>query len=366
MNEQRIRDILSGRRGGGGAALLRCGLWLASGPYAAAMRVRRWAYRRGVLPSHRAEVPVICVGNLTTGGTGKTPMAVWVVERLKQAGRRPAVLTRGYRADAAAGGSDEAALLRRLTGVEVVVDGDRVAGAAKAVASGADVLVMDDGYQHRRLRRDVDIVLIDAAEPFGYGHCLPRGLLREPPAALADADAVVITHSNEVSPERLGPLRRHIAELAPRASVHAAAHRPTFLIDDRGAERPLDALAGRTVLAFCGLGAPGHFFAAVRSLGAEVVAERALADHAAYTRELLADLAAEAEAAGAEAMVTTQKDYVKIAAAGAAGAAGRVWQLAVTMELVEGAEQLGRKLAAVCAEAEATRRGLRPPPDAEC
>ncbi|RLG28969.1 tetraacyldisaccharide 4'-kinase, partial [Methanosarcinales archaeon] len=178
MDTEQVRDIMSGRRRGVGAAALRAAAAVASCPYAAAMRLRRWAYRKGVLSSRSARAGVICVGNITTGGTGKTPMVAWVVDRLAQAGKTPAILTRGYRS--AEGGSDEAALLKRLTGAAVVVNPDRAAGAKQALAGGADVLVMDDGFQHLRLRRDLDVVLIDATNPFGFGRCLPRGMLREP------------------------------------------------------------------------------------------------------------------------------------------------------------------------------------------
>ncbi|MCY2924491.1 MAG: tetraacyldisaccharide 4'-kinase, partial [Planctomycetota bacterium] len=129
-------------------------------PYAGAVRLRRWAYRKGLLHSHKAGVPVVCVGNLTAGGTGKTPMVAWVVKHLREQGRRPAILTRGYKAHR--GISDEAELLKAVTGADVVVQADRVAGAAGAIAAGADVCVMDDGYQHLRLRRDFSIVLLDA------------------------------------------------------------------------------------------------------------------------------------------------------------------------------------------------------------
>ncbi len=346
MDERKAREILSGERRGVLWSGVRAGLWAASKPYCGAMRLRRWAYRRGILPSHAAGLPVICVGNLTTGGTGKTPMVAWVVERLKEAGRAPAILTRGYKAvidevRAGAGGSDEARLLEHLTAVPVVADGDRVAGAARAIAGGADVLVMDDGYQHLRLRRDLDIVLIDAAEPFGFGHCLPRGLLREPPGALADADAVVITHADEVPPETLQQLGERLRQLAGRASHHVAVHKPTALIDETGSPRPLDGLTGRRVYAFCGLAAPDHFFTALGRLGARLTGRRPLADHVAYTPRILAELAEEADRAEASVLVTTQKDHVKLA--GLALPRG-VWQLAVAIEVTQGADELTERI----------------------
>ena len=344
MDARKAVDILSGRRGGAGAALLRGVLRAASWPYAGAMRLRRWAYRRGLLKSRAASVPVICVGNLTTGGTGKTPMVVWVVERLKEAGRRPAVLTRGYGAAPAEGArvvgeaaADEPALLERLTGAAVIVSADRVAGAEKAVAGGADVLVMDDGYQHRRLRRDLDIVLIDAVEPLGFGYCLPRGLLREPASALADAGAVVLTHADEVSGEALSALAERLRALAAGAAFCTAVHASAGLIDGDGRDRPVSDLVGRRVFAFCGLAAPEHFFAALSGLGAVPAGRRALADHVVYTPQRLAELAAEADAADAEILLTTQKDHVKLAGM---DVPRPIWQLAVRMEVTGGADAL--------------------------
>ncbi len=385
MDEQVIRDIMSGRRRGAGAALLRAALSAASAPYAAAMRLRRAAYSLGWVKSHAASpfcvtqvqptsqaspecqaprknasthqvkqqgpstpretIPVICVGNITTGGTGKTPMVAHVVELLKGMGRRPGILTRGYKA--VAGQSDEAELLRRLCGPEVpvIVNSDRVTGAAAAVAAGADVLVMDDGFQHLRLRRDLNIVLIDAAEPFGYGHCLPRGMLREPPEALRDAHALVITRSDAPEPEELDALRRRLAKLAPRASIHLAAHVPTAVGDIStnagGASADPATLAGKRVFAFCGLANPESFFASLEKLGAIAVGRRALADHAAYDAALLAELNSAAVAAGAEALVTTQKDGVKLSHS---AFSLPCLELAVRMGIVEGAEELAERI----------------------
>jgi len=341
MDEQSIKDILSGRCRGLAPALLRAALWVASRPYSLAVRLRRWMYRRGLRKRHRVGAPVICVGNLTTGGTGKTPMAAWAVNALKAAGRTPAVLTRGYKA--VAGKSDEAQLLAGLCDVPVIVNADRLAGAQEAIAGGADVLVMDDGFGHLRLRRDLDIVLIDATNPFGYGHCLPRGLLREPTSALRDADAVVITHADAADEESLASLSQRIGRLAPSASLHIAAHRPVRIIDDNGGELGVEALAGRKVFAFCGIGNPGYFFAMLAGLYARPVRTWALPDHAAYTPERIASLRNQVEQCQADLLVTTQKDFVKLAGL---TLPRPVWQLVVDMRITRGADELLRKVLA--------------------
>lgn len=335
---------MSGRRCGAVASCLRGATWLASKPYGLVMRVRRWGYRRGVLGSHDSPVPVISVGNITAGGTGKTPMVAWIVRHLSESGCKPAIVTRGYRAEKAdpdaAPKSDEAELLAELTGAAVIVEPDRVAGARRAADGGADVVVLDDGFQHRRLRRQLDIVLIDAVEPLGFGHCLPRGLLREPSAALAEADAIVITHADEVSPERLAELRGRLTALCgPGVVMAEAAHKPVAAIDQAGLSHPPTDLAGRKVFAFCGLGSPEHFFASLAGLGADVVGTAELADHAAYCDEDMAGLAEAASRCGAEIMVTTQKDHVRLEGI-ARGEGTRIWQLAIEIDVTSGRDEL--------------------------
>jgi tetraacyldisaccharide 4'-kinase len=257
-------------------------------------------------------------------------MVAWIVQQLQEAGLSPAILTRGYKA--VDGRSDEAELLRELTGVNVVVNPDRVAGATTAIAGGANVLVMDDGFQHQRLRRDLNIVLVDATLPWGYGCCLPRGLLREPKSALKDAHVVVITRADEVPPERLSDLREEVARYAPGASLHEARHRPVGIIDEQGRSRSLSELAGRMACAFCGLGNPQPFFATLEQLHVRLVSRTALNDHAAYDRPLTTTVCGECGMEGCEAqlLLTTQKDYVKIRQA---ESRRPVWQLQMQLEL---------------------------------
>lgn len=324
--------------------MLRGAMRLASWGYCPAVRLRRWAYRHRLLPARSASVPVICVGNITTGGTGKTPMTAWVVRQLREAGLRPAILTRGYKSTD--GGSDEAELLRHLTSAAVVVEPDRVAGAARAAGAGANVLVMDDGYQHRRLRRDLDIVLVSATNPFGFGYCLPRGLLREPPRALRDADAVVVTHAEGAAEQDLAALIRRIERLAPRASLHVAAHRPLFAIDEQGNRRPLSDLQGRMACAFCGLADPDSFFVMLSNLGVRLVSRHPLDDHFRYDAESVERLCLscqERSGCRANLHVTTQKDYVKLQGVPAGRA---VWQLVIGMEVISGRDTLVEKILA--------------------
>ncbi len=336
MDQVKARDILSGRRGGAAAVAFRALTWAASKPYGWLMRLRRWGYRAGLLPVRSARAPVICVGNVTTGGTGKTPMVAWIVERLKDHGRRPAILLRGYKATA--GRSDEAELLRQTAGVAVIVNADRVAAAEAACADGADVLVMDDGFQHLRLGRDLDVVLIDATNPFGFGHCLPRGLLREPLSALRSAHALVITRSDQVEPEALADLRLRLARAAPNAAVCTAVHELIGIIDPSGRRLPVSELAGTDVCAFCGIANPGGFFATLERAGARVLAKLTFDDHVAYDKAVLGRIARAVGDVAADVLATTAKDRVKIA--DPSGFTVPLWTVEVRMRVVEGQQQL--------------------------
>ncbi len=335
MDPQTIHDIMSSRRRGALDTIARAGLSVAACPYASVMKLRRWAYGKSLLKSTAVDVPVICVGNITTGGTGKTPMVAWLVEHLKARGLTPAILTRGYKA--VGGISDEANLLSKLTGVNVVVNPDRIAGARLAIDEGADVLVMDDGFQHRRLQRDMDIVLVDATNPFGFGHCLPRGLLREPLSALADASAIVITRADRVDAQAIEAIEKRIARFAPQAVICRAAHKAESFIDSDGRAHSLDALAGEDVFAFCGIANPKPFFAGLVDLGVNLVGEVSLADHVQYTAELIGRLDSQARSSGAGAIVTTQKDATKLDA-------GKfelpIWTLSVRMQVTDRADEL--------------------------
>ncbi len=337
MDHQWAMDIISGRRQGVAATLLRTALLGASWPYGLAMRLRRRAYGWGVLGARRAELPVISIGNLTTGGTGKTPMVALIANELAAAGAKVAIVMRGYKA--VNGRSDEAQLLGELCGpaVQVIVNPDRVAGAKQAVQGGATVIVLDDGFQHQRLRRDMDIVLVDATNPFGYGHCLPRGLMREPPGALRAADAIVITRSDAIAPAELDALKTRLSALAPRATLHTATHRPSHVVDESGNTLSTDSVAGLKVYAFCGIGNPDAFFETLQDLGVRLAGWQDMGDHCDYTLNVLDTLLTGARHANAVRLLTTQKDYVKLAGT---KLSMPLWHLVVQLDLLDGRDQL--------------------------
>jgi tetraacyldisaccharide 4'-kinase len=310
----RFRRLVDGRTGGPAATLARAGLAALALPYGLGVFARNAGYDRGLLPVRKVDVPVISVGNLTLGGTGKTPLVAWVVGRLLAAGRRPAIASRGYGA-AAGDTSDEAAELGIvLPGVPHFAHRDRVRAATAALAAGADVIVLDDGFQHRRLHRDLDIVAIDATDPFGSGHLFPRGLLRESPRGLRRAEVVILTRSTAVDDTRRAAIRDTVTTARggqPRVWAESV-HAPRALRSWSGTTRPLDELRGRRILAFAAIGNPTAFRQTLEAAGADVTSLVAFPDHHAYGIGDLERLAVRASAERADLAVTTLKDLVKI------------------------------------------------------
>jgi tetraacyldisaccharide 4'-kinase len=336
-----FKRLVDGTDTAAAATLARLALAPLGATWGTVMALRNAAYDRGWLATRQAGVPVVCVGNLTLGGTGKTPLVAWVVRHLTSLGCQPAIVSRGYGA-AAGRRSDEAAeLTLLLPGVRHVADRDRVAAATSAAAAGADIVVLDDGFQHRRLARDLDLVAIDATDPFGCGHVFPRGLLRERLAGLTRADAAILTRAGSVSLQRRAEIRDRLAAACggrlPSVWVEAS-HAPVAVRDPAGTRRAIGWLAGRRVVAFAGIGNPSAFRRTLVALGADVVAFRPYADHHAYAAADLPDLASWARTHDA-ALVTTLKDLVKLPA-GFAGETAVV-ALEIAMVLETGAAELG-------------------------
>ncbi len=354
-------DWLSGRRRGMAASLVRSGLWCAQWPYRAAMalRNRRFDAGRGV---ERVEVPVIALGNLTTGGTGKTPAVIWICRRLREQGVRVATISRGYGADRATGQNDEALELERsLPDVPHLQNPDRVEAARLAIDELASrCLVLDDAFQHRRIARDLDWVLIDARNPFGFGHLLPRGLLREPRSSLRRSDAVLLTRADQVSAAERERLRTEIARhVRSGVPIVATIHRPLAWVSALGASHtietrsPSDERGGSgipsRVAAFCGIGNPEAFRGTLESIGVRPCAWRAYPDHHRFTREDLSELAEWIAASGAEGAVCTIKDLVKLETP----RIGRVplWGLEIGLEPLDDPQPLDEQLARIAERA---------------
>lgn len=335
-------DIVSGRKRGAITALQRTALRAASIPYGGAAWLRNRLYDRGWLRVETAPVPVISVGNLTMGGTGKTPFVEYVARYLSENGHRVAILSRGY--GQRDGPNDEAMVLEEnLPDVPHLQGADRVELARLAVEElESEVLVLDDAFQHRRLARRLDIVLIDATNPWGHGYLTPRGLLRESPRELRRAHAVVITRSDSVAETPLKAIRERVARFAD-IPVFNAAHKPDALVDSKGVRESLELPKGRPIAAFCGIGNPEAFRTTLTKLGLAPTLWRIFPDHHSYTRadvDSLESWAAELPDGGF--VLTTQKDLVKLRVARLQD--WPLWAVKIRLELREGEERLRQML----------------------
>jgi tetraacyldisaccharide 4'-kinase len=294
--------------------------------YASLVEARSRLYAAGRLPSRRLSHPTISVGNITLGGTGKTPFVEWLARRFRFEGRRPAILSRGYGrrsrgvvvvsegdgplVDTDRGGDEPVELARRLPGVVVVVAERRAEGAIAAARLGADLFLLDDGFQHLRVRRDVDLLLLDARDPFGGGELPPRGRLREPLSALARADAFLFTRVDRAEPPAAA--RRMLAAIRPEAPVFTARIRAAGARDEGGSPVPMSAFAPRRTLAVCGIASPASFASSLAEL--DIAPEETLIfrDHQRYGPRELTRIQKAAEASGAFWVITTEKDAVKL------------------------------------------------------
>ncbi len=329
MNEQQFLKLIAGQPMPGGR-LLRFLLRVASWPYAAAMLIRNRLFDCGLRRVHLPPVPVISVGNLTTGGTGKTPVVALIVQQLQQAGLKPGIVSRGYRSLDDEGNDERRVLDILCPGVSHVQNRARVAAVAAAVAEhGCDVIVADDAFQHRRLGRTLDVVLIVATNSWGYGAVLPLGLLREPVSGLRRAGLIAVTRVDQVEMSVLADIWRDVRRYVPNAPRLEISFQPTGLrslptlpLDDerhslvpltleeigpQARERP-----PRRAVVFSGIGNPDAFRSTVATLGIEIAVFRPFPDHWHYSEADLIELTALAEEHSANLLLTTLKDLVKL------------------------------------------------------
>lgn len=348
IEPEQFDALVSGRARGPVSVLLRAALRAVSVPYGGVVRLRNWLYDRGWKRTERASVPVVSIGNLTLGGTGKTPCVEYVARFYRQHERRVALLSRGY--GAGNGPNDEALVLEEnLPDVPHYQGADRVALARTAVEeSESEVLVLDDGFQHRRLARELDLVLIDASQPWGHGCLFPRGLLREPPTSLRRAHVVLLTRCDQVSDSERGRLREEIAQYAPGVPLVETVHQPIEWIRSDQRTAGLDCTAARPAVAFCGLGNPEAFRHTLRTLGIDIQDFRTYPDHHAYTRADVEALRAWAAGQAKDCLiVTTQKDLVKLRVTQLSGR--ELWALRIGLHISSGEEELHRRLRSVIA-----------------
>jgi tetraacyldisaccharide 4'-kinase len=337
------REVIAEERRGTGAALLRASLFTCSKLYLVLVKIHRWLINVRILRDETLGVQVIAIGNLTWGGTGKTPVVEKFARELRDQGRNVAILSRGYRSkppplherilnkillredttpprvvsdgrslllDSETAGDEPYMLASNLSDVVVLVDKDRVKSGRYAVEKfGCDTLVLDDGFQYWKLRgRRHDVVLIDCQEPFGNEHMQPRGSLREPPSHLARANTIFITKSDGKTAE----LRRRIAELNSAAGIIECVHHPLYLEDVfTGKRSDLSLIKGRKVASLSGIAQPESFEHNLIKSGSELVYSKRFADHHRFTQQEVLNAINRSKKRQAEMIITTQKDAVR-------------------------------------------------------
>jgi tetraacyldisaccharide 4'-kinase len=332
---------------------------LTSIPYGWGVSLRNELYDRGWKRTYQVPVAVVSIGNLTLGGTGKTPCVEYVAGIYRQQGLRVAILSRGY--GSSVGRNDEALVLEEnLLDVPHLQGADRVALARRAVEElKSEVVILDDGFQHRRLKRDLDLVLVDATDPWGQGSLFPRGLLREPLRNLRRASMVLVTRCDQVDEETRVRIQKEIARHAPNTPVAQTRHKPVEFYSSERNTVPLQRLKTHPVAAFCGIGNPLAFRQTLADLGAEVSAFRSFPDHHAYSQLDIDDLRGWAEQQAKECiLMTTQKDLVKLRRTELGGRP--LWALRICLHIEAGREVLHQKLLSVVRPALASGEALAP------
>lgn len=339
-------SLLSGKRRSRTDIFLLAVLLLASRVYRTVVQFRIWLYDKRVIRNHALGCLVVSIGNVSCGGTGKTPVVEVFAKTLSAKGRKVAILSRGYRSkkhsawykfrhmfdqqkleippkivsdgtnlllDSMYAGDEPYMLASNLKDVAVLVDKDRVKSGLFAIKNyGTDVLILDDGFQYLMLKPHINIVLVDSTDPFGNGHVLPRGILREPIKNIRRADYIFLSKSDG-SP-RLRHLKAFLRKHNRRAEIIECCHQPKYIehVFNRGDQAPLESLKGAKVAAISAIAVPASFERFLTSLGAELVLTRSFADHHRYSQQEIIDFINDAKKAGAELIMTTEKDAVRI------------------------------------------------------
>ncbi len=348
MNEVEYLRMISGQRQDWRARILKPFLWLLSLLYQVAIVLRNRMFDWRFRSIEKVAVPVISLGNLTTGGTGKTPMVAYLTQHFQRQSVKVALLSRGYRS-LPGEVNDEKLLLDRLCpDIPHYQNPDRCLSATKAIAAGGELLILDDGFQHRRLARNLDIVLIDAVCPWGFGYLLPRGLLREPKSSLQRADFVILTRSDQCSKTELDRLTTEISKHVSEDRIAHAVFRPQGLVNVKGETQSLESVAGKTAVAFCAIGNPEGFRRTLENTGFPMSDLQIFPDHHHYTRNELNQIGLHASRVSAELILTTCKDLVKISEQKLSDIP--VWAVEIGVEITMGAEDLEGILRGITSE----------------
>ena len=321
-------DLVSGGKTGSTATMLRGGLRILESPYCAAVSLRNFLYNQKILASRRFPIPIISVGNLTLGGTGKSPMTAWLCKLFLEQNRKPGLVSRGYASANNHGpnnhgpnnyGNDEfREMMLRFPNVPHIQNPNRAEAIRQLLQAGeADVIILDDAFQHRQVARDIDMVLLDATSPFGFGHVFPRGTLREPVGELCRANIVLLTRSDLVSGQVREKIKQQVLAINPKIIWGETVHEPTSLYAMDGVPggyrtEPIESVHGQPALAFCGIGNPEAFRKTLERCGVRIKKLIPFPDHHWYTPRDIDELLRTAKAFDTDLILCTMKDLVKL------------------------------------------------------
>lgn len=378
--EQYFLDLMAGRRRKWYDRVITCLLFVASRFYRMAVQFRHWLYDKRVIRNQALGCLVVSIGNLSCGGTGKTPVVEVFARSLSQKGRKVAILSRGYRRkkrtfweklvhafnsgemelppqvvsdgndllmDSEHAGDEPYMLASNLPNVAVVVDKNRVKSGIHAIDEfETDVIILDDGFQYLKLKPHINIVLVDSTDPFGNGHVLPRGILREPIKNIRRADYIFLTKSDGT--HKNTHLKRFLRRHTRRAEIIECCHKPQHLVKlfSNREEQKLSFLNGKKVAALSAIARPESFENFLEQLGAELVAKDHFADHHRYTQQEIIDFVNTAKASGAEMVVTTEKDAVRIPHIDRCDVP--IYYLRIQIDILSGKESFDQCISRIC------------------
>ncbi len=314
-----------------------------------------WLYRVRILKAQKLSRPVISIGNITLGGVGKTPLTEFLASFFETKNVKPAILLRGFMPENPKKGglpivSDEAILLKEsLPSVPVAVGGNRFKMGQEILSHvPVDIFLLDDGFQHWRLARDIDVVAIDALNPFGNGHLIPRGILREPKQSLSRANIIVITKA-DLGKDNLADIERQLKQINPRAIMAKAIHAPVSLdsVYQKEIARELSFLKGKSICSFCSIGDPDSFTESLKNLGANIKKHFSFMDHHVYTSEEIAKIAEACKRDAIQFVVTTHKDAVKLKSYEKLFNGLTLLSLKIKIEIIEGQNEIFSRLSAL-------------------
>ncbi len=336
MVKEFIYSLMTDKREGGAYIPLKFMLLVLSFFYGMGIAARALFYRFGIFKKEKPPICIISVGNLTLGGTGKTPFVMMLAGILKdELARQVSILIRGY-------GWDEQAMLKeKVSDIPVIVGEDRVKSARRAIrVDTSDTAILDDGFQYWELARDLDIVLVDSRNPFGNGHLFPRGILRETKTALERADIVVFTKVNK-SKFDINVLKEEMKTINDRILFLETVHRPRYLYDFKTKTRDsLSSVNGRRIILVSSIGDPDYFEETMKDMGSTIIEHIKFSDHHNYRQKEMEYIASRCGESNAGLLVTTEKDAVKLRRLRLSTGECSLKVLAVEMEITDGREEL--------------------------